>query len=137
VFEWQAVAIARVFAGRATLPPVRKQQKWVQDRLARFPNGGFPFIKIGDDFEGYFETLRALAGQPKDGARGHILPKFDPVWVEAFGAALQNKIAYWKKSKEIAERHLKAQKEGKPYDASELPVWGDTQDAPLQLQSKL
>ncbi len=109
----------------------------MQDRLAKFPSGGFPFIKIGDDFEGYFETLRGLAGEPKDGAQGLVLPKFDTVWVEAFLAVLQKKLGYWKKSKEIAERHLKAQKEGKPYDASELPVWGDTQNAPLQLQSKL
>lgn len=130
-----------MFAGRATLPPVETQQKWVQDRLAKFPGGGFPFIKIGDDFEGYFETLRALAGQPRDGIPGHVLPKFDTAWLDTFAAVLQNKLAYWKKSREIAERHSKAQKEGESYDASERPVWGNTQEAtqgvPHQQKSRL
>lgn len=109
----------------------------MEDRLAKFSDGGFAFIKIGDDFEGYFETLRKLGGDPKEGVQGHVLPKFDTEWVTTFGATLQNKIGHWKKVRDIAERHVKAKKDGQVYDALEVPVWVDTQETPLQLQSKL
>jgi len=136
VFEWQATAIARVFAGKAKLPPASEQKQWVEDRLAKIPAGGFAFIKIGDNFEGYFESLRQLAGQPTQGSPGHVLPKFDPAWVEVFAGTLQNKIGFWKKVKVIAERHAKAQKEGRPYDRTEAPIWSEEEE-PVKLLAKL
>lgn len=137
MFEWQATAIARVLTGRADLPTIKVQQQWVDDRLKQFPGGGIPFIKIGDGFEGYFEALRHLAGEPKKGYPGHFVPKFDPAWANAFGDALQKKIRFWKKVREIAERHVKAKEEGMPYDPQEVPVWSDVQDYPLRIQSKM
>ncbi len=38
-FEYQAVALARVFAGRATLPPVEEQRVWEAERAAHQKGG--------------------------------------------------------------------------------------------------
>ncbi|KAK1676888.1 thiol-specific monooxygenase [Colletotrichum godetiae] len=106
VFEWQAVAAARVFAGRAKLPPRLEQEKWEKDRLA-YKGDGVPFFTLAPDFEQYFEALRAIAGEPAQGTTGRVLPKFDPKWLEAFSEVLDARIEWWKKETKKAEDQLK------------------------------
>ncbi|ETS74129.1 hypothetical protein PFICI_13995 [Pestalotiopsis fici W106-1] len=56
IFEWQAVAVARFFAGRADLPPQDWMEEWDAYRVATRGDGG-AFWTLMPDFEEYFETL--------------------------------------------------------------------------------
>ncbi|KAK1654090.1 hypothetical protein BDP81DRAFT_457102 [Colletotrichum phormii] len=94
VFEWQAVAAARVFAGHGKLPPRLEQEKWEKDRLV-YKGDGVPFFTLVPDFEQYFDALRTIAGEP-----------FDPKWLEAFSEVLDARIKWWKETKK-AEDQLK------------------------------
>lgn len=91
VFEWQAVAIARVYAQRAKLPSVQEQIKWEKDRIAVRGNGQ-KFIAIFPHFEEYFEDLRLLAGNEGPGKR---LPEFKQSWLESFERGHQRRMNYW------------------------------------------
>lgn len=91
VFEWQAVLVARVFAGRAQLPSTEEQIKWDKDRKLERGDGA-NFITIYPDFEEYFETIRALAGEEGPGRR---LPKFEKRWVDNFFRGHERRINYW------------------------------------------
>ncbi|KAJ0272133.1 hypothetical protein CBS470a_012828 [Colletotrichum nupharicola] len=106
VFEWQAVAAARVFAGRGRLPSTNEMEKWEGDRLAK-RGDGVPFFTLSPDFEEYFETLRSVAGEPVPGSTGRILPKFDPKWLEAFADVINARVDWWKKETEKAEKQQK------------------------------
>ncbi|KAK2786672.1 hypothetical protein FQN52_007680 [Onygenales sp. PD_12] len=105
VFEWQAVLAARVLAGRAQLPPLDVQKKWEVDRIA-YKGDGVPFTALAPDFEEYFNFVRDLAGNPKDGAPGRRLPKFDPEWVKTFRAGHQRRVAMWERSNKLAAQKL-------------------------------
>ncbi|KAK9327635.1 hypothetical protein V1520DRAFT_35427 [Lipomyces starkeyi] len=108
VFEWQAVAAARVLAGKATLPPVEVQRKWEVDRIAR--NGDGPgFMVLNPDFEEYFEHLRILAGEPGDGEPGRRLPKFDQAWKDNFDTGHERRIRMWKTANAAAIAELQNQ----------------------------
>ncbi|KAJ5885239.1 hypothetical protein N7495_009749 [Penicillium taxi] len=96
VFEWQAVAAARVLAGRATLPSVAEQEKWENDRIAEKGDGP-AFTVINPDFEAYFEGLRALAGEPRNGA-GRPLPPFDQKWVKIFNEGHERRKKMWRRA---------------------------------------
>ncbi|KAF7717034.1 Flavin-containing monooxygenase [Penicillium ucsense] len=105
VFEWQAVAAARVLAGRATLPPREEQAKWEIDRIA-LKGDGPAFTAINPDFETYFEGLRQLAGRPSAGSPGRVLPPFDRKWVEVFSAGHVRRKEMWSKSNAAAAAKL-------------------------------
>ena len=92
--------MARVFAGRGNLPALEVQQKWEKDRLA-LRGEGVPFYKIAPDFEEYFTALRNVAGEPKAGSPGRILPKFDPKWLDIFGEGIQSKLTLWKREADL------------------------------------
>jgi len=109
VFEWQAVLAARVLAGRAQLPPLTVQQKWEEDRIA-LKGDGVLFTVVYPGLEEYFETLRRLAGEPKEGQPGRRLPPFDANWPRLLLQGHQRRIQMWKKANEDArKRHEGAQ----------------------------
>ncbi|PWY91587.1 FAD/NAD(P)-binding domain-containing protein [Aspergillus sclerotioniger CBS 115572] len=101
IFEWQAVAAARVLAGKAQLPSVEEQRKWEQDRIA-VKGDGPAFTTINPDFPEYFETLRQLAGEPKEGEPGRRLPPFEAEWMDVFNAGHERRIRMWQKANEAA-----------------------------------
>lgn len=96
VFEWQAVAVARVLAGRGKLPSLTTQQEWERARLAA-TGEGVPFYKIGPAFEEYFTELKNIAGTPKPQGPGRILLDWDAEWLEIFGQGLQARMDFWKR----------------------------------------
>jgi hypothetical protein len=98
VFEWQAVLAARILAGRATLPSIKEQQGWEQDRIAKKGDGA-AFTMIFPDFEDYFETLRRLAG---DDGPGRRLPRFDRMWFDIFMAGHELRKKWWQEENEKA-----------------------------------
>lgn len=102
VFEWQAVAAARVLAGRATLPSAEDMEKW--ERNTSETNGnGLSFFNIGIDYEGYLEALRSLAGDPAPGTTGRVLPKYEKWWEEEFLQVIEARKRSWEQERRIAE----------------------------------
>ncbi|KAI5861941.1 thiol-specific monooxygenase [Durotheca rogersii] len=102
VFEWQAVAAARVFAGRGTLPSREEMDKWERERVADVGDG-LPFFNIAFDYEGYFEGLRALAGDPAPGTTGRVLPKYEEQWEKEVGLVVEAKERWWERERKMAE----------------------------------
>lgn len=96
IFEWQAVYAARLLAGRGTLPPLEERDRWERDRIAEKGDGP-KFTLVFPDFEGYFETLRRLAGPPARDGKGRPLPPFETVWVERFMGGHERRKAMWRR----------------------------------------
>ncbi|KAK7420961.1 hypothetical protein QQX98_002526 [Neonectria punicea] len=102
IFEWQAVAAARVLAGHATLPPRKDMEDWEQDRISKCSDGPL-FWALTPDFEEHFEALRAIAGEPAPGTPGRVLPKYDPKWAEILWQFVNDRIKWWKEEEREAE----------------------------------
>lgn len=104
VFEWQAVLVARYLAGRYELPPLEERLKWEEDRIAE-KGDGVPFTAIYPKFEEYFEEIRKIAGEPKDG-KGRKLPKWERKWREDFDKAHLVRIGMWQRGNERARERI-------------------------------
>ncbi|KAL1903273.1 hypothetical protein Sste5346_000558 [Sporothrix stenoceras] len=102
VFEWQSVAAARVFAGRATLPSPTEMRQWETD-TATEKGDGTRFFNIAPDFTGYFDGLRSLAGEPAQGTTGRVLPPFEQNWADAFNEVISMRLAWWDRERRKAE----------------------------------
>ncbi|KAL1606159.1 hypothetical protein SLS60_003560 [Paraconiothyrium brasiliense] len=96
IFEWQSVAMARVFAGRAPLPSCIEMKAWEQERIVERGDGP-SFWVLMPDFERYFEDLRAIAGEPASGTTGRVLPRYDDAWGEAFWRFVKWRVQLWEK----------------------------------------
>lgn len=108
VYEWQSVLAARVLAGRAKLPTIGEQKAWEAERIKQKLNR-VAFTALWPNFEEYFETVRALGGEPGQGRPGRRLPRFDPDWVRIFIEGHQRRIDMWEKTNSEAwERREKA-----------------------------
>ncbi|KAL2831262.1 hypothetical protein BJY01DRAFT_226758 [Aspergillus pseudoustus] len=101
VFEWQAVAAARVLAGKARLPPLEHRRIWEAERI-KTKGDGAGFLMVNPDFEEYFEQLRNLAGEPGEDGVGRRLPEFEQKWVDDFSAGHERRIRMWKRANEAA-----------------------------------
>lgn len=88
--------VARVFAGRATLPPQVERGEWEALRVKK-KGDGVPFTMLFPDFEEYFEQVRNLAGNEGPGRK---LPPFDKNWVKMFMAGHERRKLMWKKNNE-------------------------------------
>ncbi|KAL4810099.1 hypothetical protein BDV18DRAFT_130287 [Aspergillus unguis] len=108
VFEWQAVAAARVLAGKASLPPLSEQKKWEEDRI-KTKGDAAGFLMVFPDFEEYFEQLRAIAGEPKD-RKGRRLPVFEQAWADDFAAGHERRKRMWRRANAAAEIERKGSK---------------------------
>ena len=97
VYEYQAIAVARYYAGRNALPlPSTDDQKaWEQERLNKF-GPAYGFHTIGPDFEPYFNWLADFAGQPAVGTESYALPRWRDEWAEKGFAILKLKDKYWR-----------------------------------------
>ena len=95
IFEWQAVYAASLLAGRGVLPPLEERDRWERDRV-RDRGDGPKFTLVFPDFEDYFETLRTLAGPPRDG-KGRALPPFDKEWEVRFMEGHERRKKMWRR----------------------------------------
>ncbi|KAF7526672.1 hypothetical protein G7054_g10692 [Neopestalotiopsis clavispora] len=102
IFEWQAVAVARVLAGRADLPPQEWMEEWDAYRVATRGDGG-AFWTLAPDFEDCFETYRAIAGDPARGTLGRVLPRYDPAWAATFWNFVKARIERWEEDAKLAK----------------------------------
>ena len=106
VFEYQAVAAARVLAGRAKLPATAIQRLWEEERLKE-RGDTTTFHDVKPDFAEYFGYLRFIAG-----ATPYELPAWRDEWEILGFAVAQAKQAWWKKVKEWHDwKDEKARKE--------------------------
>lgn len=95
-YEWQAVAAAKVLAGRGKLPTTEEQHQWEKDRIEAKGDGP-GFCLIYPEFEKYFEALRAIAG---DEGPGRKLPRFDQKWFDSFERGHQMRRHHWRTTNE-------------------------------------
>lgn len=96
VYEYQAVAVARYFAGRnaVSLPSPQDQDKWEVERL-KYKGNSPAFHEIKPDFAEYFNFLVDLAGPAAAGSNAYTLPRFDEKWAELGFKILQLKNDWW------------------------------------------
>ncbi|KAI0381815.1 FAD/NAD(P)-binding domain-containing protein [Hypomontagnella monticulosa] len=103
VYEWQAVAVARHLAGRASpLPPIPEQLEWERKRVAE-RGGGKDYYSIAPDYGAFFEFLRGIAGEPAPGTTGRVLPPFDEKWLELWTGMVAHKIEGFQRKRKRAE----------------------------------
>ena len=95
-YEYQAVAVARVLAGRGKLPPTQEQKAWEEERVKRLGPTHI-FHTIAPDFGEYFETLRAIAGPPVEGTEAYELPAWRDDWAARGFRVLELKDKYVQK----------------------------------------
>jgi len=101
VYEYQAVAVARYFAGRGGgLPSPKEQDQWEVKRL-QYKGPSSLFHEIKPDFGEYFRFLRDVAGK---GENGKELPDWKDEWAAKGFAVLERKVEWWQKMKEDEER---------------------------------
>ncbi|OAL40688.1 hypothetical protein AYO20_00424 [Fonsecaea nubica] len=106
VYEWQAVAVARMLAARARLPRRHLMRKWEHDRLAKCGDG-IPFFDLSSDFEEYFEGLRKFAGKPAAGSSGRRLPRYDPKWKDLFvEVVVKARLQWWEQERRKVEEEI-------------------------------
>lgn len=101
IFEWQAVAAARVLAGRANLPSLDDMNQWEALRLAERGDGP-AFWTLVPEFERYYEDLRRIAGDPAPGSGGRLLPRYDSDWGRWFWRFVEYRVDHWQKEAAVA-----------------------------------
>ncbi|CRK20906.1 hypothetical protein BN1708_012973 [Verticillium longisporum] len=111
VYEWQAVAVARLLAGRARPLPSRSEQlEWEQKRVAEL-KGGKNYYSIALDYEGFFEYLRYIAGDPTPGTTGRAPPPFDKASLAIWTGMVATKIKGFEEDARKAELEIRSQEE--------------------------
>lgn len=68
--------------------------------------GGKDYYSIAPDYEGFFEYLRGIAGEPAEGTSGRKLPAFDPQWLVIWGDMVAPRLESWRRKRKEAERKL-------------------------------
>lgn len=110
LFEWQAVAVARLLAGRGNpLPSKEEQKEWERKRVAEL-GGGKAYYTIAPDYKTVFEYFRLVAGDPEPGSTGRVLPPFDDNLLDIWATMGTAKTKSWQDSRKKAEDELEGQK---------------------------
>ncbi|KAK1987782.1 thiol-specific monooxygenase [Colletotrichum cereale] len=109
LFEWQAVAVARLLAGRGNpLPSKEEQKEWERKRLAEL-GGGKGYYTIAPFYKEVFEYFRSIAGDPAQGTTGRVLPLFDDKLLKIWATMGTAKTKFWKDSKKRADAEVEGQ----------------------------
>ncbi|KAL1879053.1 hypothetical protein Plec18167_004350 [Paecilomyces lecythidis] len=104
VYEYQAVAVARYFAGRGkSLPSLQEQDLWEVKRV-QYKGPSTNFHEVKPDFKEYFDFLVGLAGPPAPESEAYELPPWDDKWAELAFAVLPLKEKYWKSVRERSSK---------------------------------
>lgn len=77
-----------------------EQEKWEVDRIA-VKTDGPGFTVLNPEFGDYFESLRALAGEPTNGI-GRRLPRFEQKWLDDFNDGAERRKRMWRRMNEAA-----------------------------------
>ncbi|CAH0058683.1 unnamed protein product [Clonostachys solani] len=102
VYEYQAIAVSRYFAGRTEeLPTSKEQHDWEVKRL-QYKGPTELFHEIKPDFHEYYGWLANFAGAPAEGSGGYSSPVFEDDWVQSDIEILIAKDKHWAS---IRKRH--------------------------------
>ncbi|KAL4870929.1 hypothetical protein BDV12DRAFT_184058 [Aspergillus spectabilis] len=94
MMEYEAVAVARYYAGRGgELPSEEEQERWEAEQLKL--RDGYKFHEIPMEMKGHFDFFRDLAGPPAAETDGYELPEFAEEWSEKCLSVLLLKDEYW------------------------------------------
>lgn len=77
-------------------------EKWEEERLEDVGDG-LRFSNIAPDYEGYFEGLRRLAGDPTSNSTGRVLPVFEQRWADEFSTIVDARTRWWQREAEKAD----------------------------------
>ncbi|KAF7547009.1 hypothetical protein G7Z17_g8027 [Cylindrodendrum hubeiense] len=95
IYEYQAVAVGRYFAGRTEeLPDQDSQKAWEKTRL-EYKGHTELFHEIKPDFVEYYGWLTDFSGAPAEGTDAYTLPIFEDDWVKSDIEILLAKDKYW------------------------------------------
>lgn len=107
IFEWQAVYVARLLAGRAKPLPSKEEMAWWEEERIKIKGDGPGFATANPDFEEYFNGLREMAteGETVKGV-GRKLPKFRREWHRAFSEGHELRKGMWRRVNAAALEEL-------------------------------
>ncbi|CRK15454.1 hypothetical protein BN1723_010682 [Verticillium longisporum] len=84
--------------------------EWEQKRVAEL-KGGKNYYSIALDYEGFFEYLRYIAGDPTPGTTGRVLPPFDKASLAIWTGMVATKIKGFEEDARKAELEIRSQQE--------------------------
>jgi hypothetical protein len=94
-FEYQAIAVARWYAGRVELPSEVNMKKWEEERLEAYGDSrGFHTIAL-QGARKYWETLVGIGGQVREGEVGRRFPETDDAFWDEIGSLRKEKVSQW------------------------------------------
>ncbi|KAL4781830.1 hypothetical protein BJX76DRAFT_369547 [Aspergillus varians] len=95
MIEYEAVAVARYYAGRGgELPSQGEQERWETEQV-RLKGDAYKFHDLTWEMKEHMHFLRDLAGAPEAGTDGYALPHVAEEWLEKAFSVFQLKNDYW------------------------------------------
>ncbi|KAL3482349.1 hypothetical protein BJX99DRAFT_216872 [Aspergillus californicus] len=94
MMEYEAVAVARYYAGRGELPSTADQERWESEQL-ELKGDDYRFHDVTSEMKEHMEFLRDLAGPPAAETEGYELPQVADEWLEKCFSLLEIKDQYW------------------------------------------
>ncbi|KAL4878613.1 hypothetical protein BJY04DRAFT_107869 [Aspergillus karnatakaensis] len=97
MMEYEAVAVARYYAGRGEdLPCKEEQEKW-EAELLEAKGDSYKFHDVTGEQKEHMNFLRDLAGSPADGTDAYELPEVAEEWLDRGFSVFRLKDEYWGK----------------------------------------
>ncbi|KAJ5506349.1 hypothetical protein LT330_004448 [Penicillium expansum] len=95
IYEYQAVAVSRFFAGRSKDLPIQTEQEDWEERRLQYKGPTELFHEIKPDFVDYYGWLREFAGHPAGKPTEYLLPEFEENWIQSDIEILLARQQYW------------------------------------------
>lgn len=95
MIEYEAVAVARYYAGNAgELPSQEDQEEWEIEQV-KLKGDGYKFHDVTKEMREHMEFLRNLAGPPAAGTDAYELPQVADEWLDKCFSVFRLKDEYW------------------------------------------
>ncbi|KAL4921938.1 hypothetical protein BDW62DRAFT_218514 [Aspergillus aurantiobrunneus] len=95
MIEYEAVAVARYYAGRGgELPSQEDQERWETEQV-KVKGDGYKFHDATGEMKEHMEFMRNLAGTPTAGTDAYELPQIADEWLEKCFSVFRLKDEYW------------------------------------------
>ncbi|OJI99930.1 hypothetical protein ASPVEDRAFT_51218 [Aspergillus versicolor CBS 583.65] len=104
MIEYEAVAVARYYAGNAgDLPSQEDQEEWEIEQV-KLKGDGYKFHDVTKEMREHMEFLRNLAGPPAAGTDAYELPQVADEWLDKCFSVFRLKDQYWGRVWRLSER---------------------------------
>ncbi|KAL6240007.1 hypothetical protein BDW75DRAFT_911 [Aspergillus navahoensis] len=105
MIEYEAVAVARYYAGHGSeLPSQEDQKRWEAEQV-KLKGDTYKFHDVTAEMKEHMEFLRDLAGPPTAGTDAYELPQVPDEWLEKSFSVFRLKNEYWGRVRREAEAH--------------------------------